>query len=106
MLVSAAVAGLRSIYQPGFDLIKAGVILLDLIGAEVQQTELAFEEPPAKDPQRLMMALDAINSRFGKGSVHVAATGQERVPRAWSMRQERRTPRYTTSLADVPVVRA
>lgn len=106
MLVSAAVAGLRSIYQPGFDLIKAGVILLDLIGAEVQQTELAFEEPPAKDPQRLMMALDAINSRFGKGSVHVAATGQERVPRAWSMRQERRTPRYTTSLAEVPVVRA
>lgn len=51
--------------------------------------------------------MDAVNDRFGKGAaVHVAATGQSGAEREWVMRQERRTPRYTTCLEDAPVARA
>lgn len=106
-LVAAAIAGLRSIYQPGFELIKAGVILLDLVGPQVQQAELDFAaQPPTRDQARLMSAMDAINRRYGKGAIHVGSTGQEKPERPWAMRQLRRTPLYTTSLDDVPLVRA
>ncbi|MBF5006821.1 Y-family DNA polymerase [Diaphorobacter caeni] len=105
-LVQAACRGIERIYVPGFDLIKAGVILMDLIGPEVQQCELGFDEPEARDHTRLMSALDAVNARFGKGSIHVAATGQERPAREWGMKQERRTPHYTTCIDDIPIARA
>lgn len=105
-LVAAACKGMATIYLPGFDLAKAGVILMDIIGPEVQQGEFDFEEPEARDSTRLMSALDLINARYGKGSLHVGSTGQDRPKRDWGMRQERRTPQYTTCLADIPIVRA
>ena len=97
---------MERIYVPGYDLIKAGVILMDLIGPEVQQCEFGFEEPEARDHTKLMSAMDAVNQRFGKGSIHVGSTGQERPTREWGMRQERRTPHYTTCLDDIPIARA
>lgn len=106
-LVRAAVAGLHQIYQPGYDLIKAGVMLLDLTPASRVQQELALEDDSA-DPTRarLMVAMDALNGRFGKGTVHAASTGINDERREWGMKQERRTPNYTTAWDEVPVARA
>lgn len=39
-----------------------------------------------------MQALDGLNDRYGKGTVHIASAGQAGDRRAWSMKQERRTP--------------
>ena len=97
---------MERIYVPGFDLVKAGVILMDLIGPEVQQREFGFDEPESRDHTKLMLAMDMVNARFGKGSIHVGSTGQERPTREWGMRQERRTPHYTTCLDDIPIARA
>lgn len=107
-LVGAAVAGLTRFYEPGYKLAKAGVMLLDLCSAEVQQHELRLFEPSsARDQSRLMEAMDAVNSRFGKGTVHIASTGQStRTDATWRMKQERRTPRYTTALDEIPIARA
>ena len=105
-LVRAASKGMERIYVPGYDLVKAGVILMDLIGPEVQQCEFGFDEPEARDHTRLMSAMDAVNQRFGKGSIHVGSTGQVQPTREWGMRQERRTPHYTTFLDDIPIARA
>ena len=60
----------------------------------------------ADDKIRLMGALDSINQRFGKGTMKMASAGLEGDRRAWSMKQERRTPAYTTCWADIPVARA
>lgn len=105
-IVSAAISGARAIFEPGFDLIKAGVILLDITGTDAVQAELQLEEAPGRDQGRLMSAVDRINSRFGKGTVHVASTGQQKPDKIWEMRQERRTPRYTTEISEIPLVRA
>lgn len=105
-IVSAAISGARAIFEPGFDLIKAGVILLDITGTDAVQAELQFEEALGRDQGRLMSAVDRINSRFGKGTVHVASTGQQKPDKIWEMRQERRTPRYTTEISEIPLVRA
>ena len=109
-LARAAAEGMRFMYVPGYRFIKAGVILVELQSASVQQGELdlgtdeRFDIPEQRS--RLMTAMDAINGRYGKGTVHTASTGQSAPERVWTMRQERRTPQYTTRLEDVPVARA
>ena len=105
-LAHAALVGVRSIYEPGYQLIKAGVMLLDLVPENVQQAELNLEQDTGPDRTRLMSALDALNGRYGKGTLHVASTGIPGEARQWGMRQERRTPNYTTNLMEIPVARA
>lgn len=107
-LVNAAVHGLQQIYEPGFQLSKAGVILQDLCSGTEQQGDLLFTDiGTARDSSALMEAMDKINARFGKGVVHVASTGQtDQDESGWRMKQERRTPRYTTNLAEIPIARA
>lgn len=106
-LVGAAVTGIRAIFRPGFELRKAGVILLDLVQAsQAGQGELDLEGDDEKDRSRLMRAMDAINNRYGKGTVHVASSGLGDTGQTWGMRQERRTPQYTTRVSDIPTARA
>ncbi len=106
LLVAAACDAMKHIYRPGFQLIKAGVMLLDVMPDQCHQSELNLEGDAPQDRARLMAALDTINGRFGKGTLHVASTGLDNQPKAWGMKQERRTPHYTTCWEDVPVVRA
>lgn len=88
-LTKAALQGLRHIYKPGFQLAKAGVMLLDLIPDNQLQAELAFAEPGAnvcsQGQERLMCAMDMLNERFGRNTVHVASTGAERNAMEWAM---------------------
>jgi DNA polymerase V len=106
LLVQAAVAGMRAIYQPGFQMAKAGVMLLELQPDSRQQLELMLGEVAVPDKTRLMTALDGLNNRYGKGTLMMASTGLAGDRRSWSMKQERRTPRYTTSWEDIPVAHA
>ena len=53
-----------------------------------------------------MTAMDSLNDRFGKGAVHLGGTGGTKAQRDWDMRQERKTPQYTTRFADIPIARA
>lgn len=82
-------------------------MLLDLAPGTVHQGELDLEgDDENADRSRLMTVMDALNGRFGKDTVHVASTGVEGPGREWGMRQERRTPHYTTSWNEMPVARA
>lgn len=107
-IVSAAIQGLRAIYQPGFNLAKAGVMLVDLQPASEGQLELSLEDDePERDRARLMQALDVINDRWGKGTMRMGSAKARRAPHGnWETKQERRTPAYTTEWAAMPVARA
>jgi DNA polymerase V len=108
LITDAALTGLRCIYKPDFRYAKAGVMLMELQPASVQQGELALEEDQGsgRDKGRLMGALDGLNRRYGRGTVLLASVGLEGDRRRWAMKQERRTPQYTTRWKDMPVVRA
>ena len=99
-------ASFKVIYKPGFKLAKAGVMLLDLQPDSVQQGELDLDAVDVPERGILMQALDDLNDRYGKGTVHMANAGLAGDRRVWSMKQERRTPGYTTCWADMLVVRA
>lgn len=105
-IVEAALAGLHCIFKPDFLYAKTGVMLLELQPASVHQSELALEPEKERDKGRLMGALDGLNRRYGRGTVLLGSTGLQGDQRRWSMKQERRTPQYTTRWEDMPVVRA
>jgi DNA polymerase V len=106
LITQAAVAGLKAIFVPGYKYAKAGVMLLDLgPDSEVQQ-ELDLEPEDDVDRSNLMTTLDRVNRRYGRGTLLLASAGLHGDMRSWSMRQERRTPQYTTCWDDMPTVRA
>lgn len=49
-----------------------------------------------------MGTLDAVNTRYGRGSIQLASAGVARPDRAWVMKQELNTPNYTTCCTDLP----
>lgn len=102
-LAGAAIHGLGKIYKAGFQYKKAGVMLLDLSSKSIGQAVL-FEGAKFKESSpNAMAALDSLNRRFGRDTVHLASAG---TGHRWAMRAENRTPRYITSWNELPVVRA
>jgi DNA polymerase V len=47
--------------------------------------------------------MDTLNHRFGRGAVQLGTAALTSEQREWAMRQELKTPQYTTRLADMPV---
>ncbi len=102
VLQAAALQMLRGLYRPGPAYHKTGVLLLDLAPETGRQLSL-FEAPSERNRRaaRLMQAMDRINAEHGRGTLALAASGLG--PRPWHMRQERRSRRYTTRWAEIPV---
>lgn len=100
-LLSAALRGLRTIYKPGYDLIKAGVILMDLSSTIVQQTELNFSSSMSDKADQLMQTIDKLNDRYGRGTIIYGSAGIGK--KGWSMNQQRKTPSYTAKIKDIPI---
>lgn len=110
-LVQAAHLGLNAVYRAGYKFAKAGVMVLELQPAHILQGELDLEAGDADlqeqvEKSQLMAALDSINRRFGRGTMKMASAGLAGDKRVWAMKQERRTPGYTTCVADMPIARA
>jgi DNA polymerase V len=116
-IVGAACEAARSMFRPGFNYAKAGVMLMDLqegqsLGDQGELDMFASEDgKTATEPDRpaLMQAMDALNRRFGRGAVRIGSTTTARAgdtgAASWSVRQDRRTPRYTTRWDEMPVVK-
>lgn len=109
-LVRTALRALEGIHRPGFDYVKAGVMLVDLQAAGQSQGELAlFDEPAEVERElrangRLMSAMDTLNRRFGRGAIGVASALEPAAPRRYESRRERMSPRYTSRIEEVPLV--
>jgi len=114
LLIGAAVRALEGIYRPGFNYAKAGVMLVDLQPKGQGQAELDLfsdtGEPAVSMPQRdrsqLMGTLDALNRRFGRGAVTVASAARQVNHGGHFAKQERRSPRYTTRIDEIPTAKA
>ena len=71
-------------------------MLMELIPASQHQFSLDLGPEFDESRVRLMTAMDALNKRFGKGTLTLGTAGVANSPKQWAMKQERRTPRYTT----------
>ncbi|MBT9519290.1 MAG: DUF4113 domain-containing protein, partial [Dechloromonas sp.] len=95
---------LRRIYRPGFGYHKEGITLLEIVPRGNQQFSLFVPaDVGASRNDTLMATLDAINGRYGRGALRLAAEG---VAKTWQMRRGNLSPRYTTDWEGVARVAA
>lgn len=97
-LIGQALQGLTAIYREGLAYQKAGVMLADLSTRGCHQPHL-FTAPP-KESTALMTALDNINGRWGRNTLQYAAEG---IGKPWAMRQDFKSPAYTTRWQELPL---
>lgn len=101
-LIRQAVGAGRSMWKPNTRYAKAGVILLDLQAERDASRDLLPTTDPVRS-EKLMTALDAVNARFGRGTLRPGGISQTT---SWSTRAINRSPRYTTRISDLMEVRA
>jgi DNA polymerase V len=101
-LSRTALAGLQRIFRPGYEYQRAGVLLPDLMPNGVQQLSL-FQDDSTENPksERLMTVLDAINQAHGRHCIRYASQG---LSERWKMRQQLKSPAYTTKWDSIPTV--
>lgn len=101
-LAKAAHEALSGIYKEGVKYKKAGVILSCLLPVDAVQPTLLGDEGDNPKQRALMEAMDRINAHEGKAILSMAGEGIEK---PWKMKQERRSPAYTTDLSQVLTIR-
>jgi DNA polymerase V len=100
-LIGVALKGLERIFKAGYRYQKAGVMLTDITPGACRQGELFGALPPEREG--LMATVDRINRKWGRDTVQFAAAG---LTKPWRMKQAYKSPAYTTSWEEIPVVRA
>ncbi len=108
-MIEAAMRGLDKLFKEGIAYAKAGVMLFDLCPKSGQQGSLLSLADPAKavqdaHGQKLMQTLDAINTRYGRQTLGVAAQGLDTAS-PWRMKQKFRSPKVTTAWDELAVAK-
>ncbi|WP_336510345.1 DUF4113 domain-containing protein [Agrobacterium tumefaciens] len=101
-LIRAAQAGARRIFADGYRYSKAGIIVNDLVQGRSQPRPL-FDARDREQSDRLMSVLDVVNMKFGRGALVSASAG---IRRDWQAKFDRRSPRYTTNIRELPIATA
>lgn len=92
LIIKAAQEALEYVFRDGYAYAKAEILLMDL-RQKGEFTDDLFAATQPERAERVMKTLDAINTRWGKGTLRPA-----RVPVApdWGMKQALKSPSYTT----------
>lgn len=95
-LIRTAFTLLRKIWRPGFKYKKVGVVLLELTEAVQHDLFANVANPVAK--KRIQTVVDKLDGKVRWGSMGF--------DQDWKLKAERRSNRWTTELAELPIARA
>ncbi|HFF8997772.1 Y-family DNA polymerase [Escherichia coli] len=101
-IIGAATRCLDAIWRDGHRYQKAGVMLGDFFSQGVAQLNLFDDNAPRAGSETLMMLLDQLNAKEGKGTLYFAGQG---IQQQWQMKREMLSPRYTTRFSDLLIVK-
>lgn len=102
-LMQTLVSMLKTVYEPRQIYHRAGVWLHDFGPASLLQTDLLgkVDVEQQNRSQARMRALDGLNRRYGRRTLYFAA---EDLARQWQSKQQLRSPHYTSSWEELPIV--
>lgn len=100
-LIKHSVPLVEQLFKQGTKYLKTGVVLSGLVPDDAIQGNL-FKTPAQNNNRRLMEAMDNINFSQRDDVLKFATSGMKR---NWKMRQELRSPRYTTRWNELYEVR-
>ncbi len=98
-LIKAGLRELGRLYKKDLPYNKAGIMLTGLAEDRACQQHLFM--PPQRKNKALMQALDQVNDRWGRDLLRYGSSG---LARDWSMKQQMKSPAYTTSWTELPLV--
>jgi len=94
-LIRIAVAGVRQLYHSKYRYQKAGVMLGEIISADIDQLELFKAESVDQNDRRgINQLVDDINAKLDRNCMRRAA---ESYDQTWAIKRERLTLAYTTN---------
>ncbi|NBB13586.1 translesion error-prone DNA polymerase V subunit UmuC [Pseudomonas sp. SLFW] len=97
LMSKAATEAVNRLFRPGYRYSKAEVLLMDLRQpGEFTDDLFAASQPPTAT--KVMEVLDAINGRWGRGTLRCASVPQDP---GWAMRREMMSQSYTTKLDEL-----
>ena len=96
-LVKAAITGLKIIYAKGYNYKKAGVMVTGITPEQSVQLSI-FDNPRFAQNKNVMQSVDKVNRILGRDKVRLSVMGFDRT---WKLRQERKSPCYTTRWSDL-----
>jgi len=97
-LIKAGYKGLDEIFLQGYKYKKATVMLLGIVPQSQVQLNIFHPEYEFQKVTKIMTAIDIINKQHGSEFIKYAATG---LKQKWRMKQEKRSPRYTTNINEI-----
>ncbi|RHX83293.1 Y-family DNA polymerase [Leptospira stimsonii] len=98
-LQAYCIAGVKTIFKPGYRYKKSGVMLSELTNESKRQQDLFYRG----NGDQATKAVMEINSKFYSGKIRTAITGIG--PRSWRMRRDQISKSPLHSWKDIPVVR-
>lgn len=102
-LLRSALCLLRQLYRPGHLYKKTGIFLTDFIGEGERQADFFEDVPTIQRRRKLDEVVDGLNHRLGRHAIRYGSMG---VHAKWAMRQENRSPKFTTRWDELPVAKA
>lgn len=103
-LVKTALLLLKKAFRGGQSYKKAGVCVTGVSPSGEVRTGDLFEDRASDEKRKILMeAMDQINRKMGTDKVRIGSMGTK--PR-WGMKQEHKSPSYTTKWSELPVVKA
>jgi len=100
VLLKASNSLLGRLFMEGYGYKKAGVMLSGLVPGD--SIQMSFFAPRRRHSESLMETMDLINKNCGSGKLFYASAGTDK---AWHMKRDFLSPRYTTRWEDIPVVK-
>jgi DNA polymerase V len=101
-LITAALQGLNAIYDVEGSYKKAGVTLVGIQSQEAWQLSLLHGQGGRDESVKLMQAVDTLNKRYGSSTIWHASEARQQA--TWQSKREHRSPRYTTNIAELPLL--
>lgn len=98
--IKHALEALERIFRQGYGYRRAGVLFSGLVPAD-QITGRLFDTETLEKYRRVMPVVDRLNAKYGPGTVRFAVA---RAGGPWQTKIARRSPRYTTRLAEVMLI--
>lgn len=105
-IIKAAHRAMEQCWTPGHGYMKGGLMLYELEEQGKRQLTLleACPAPGGQKKKDLMAALDRINDRYGRDTIHYLSQGPANAP--WHMQRKLMSKRFTTNFSELLVVRS
>lgn len=95
-----AINAVASIFKSGIKYKRAGVIVYGLVPTNERQLDLFINENPKH--QNLMKVMDKVNTKYEGYKIKI---GNQDLKRTWKMKQKHLSPKYTTNINDIIIVK-